>query len=175
MRIGWVVIKIIGTAFESVLLYKLDLLWLFFRHVCCIKRIKWLFSHTLFRPFKRSLRSRSLSFLFVAAGERLVIHTHRFGTIKSSLLSWLLHNNFFAHGSIHCFYLKRNFLDTGYHLTLKILYPYVCWWDFCVDCAFRKKPLRRLFEPTLFGLLQVLLIDKRAKHFVFDHLRHACC
>ncbi len=159
MRIGWVVIKVIWTTFESVLLHKLDLLWLVFSHICRIESIERLLADTLFRSLKLCLWGWCLRVLIISARKRLIEHTHRFCTVETSLLFRLLSNYLLADLCIDCFDFKCCLINIRYNLAWKILNPDISGRNLCVDCAFCEKPLWRLFEPALIGLFLILLVD----------------
>jgi hypothetical protein len=86
MRIRGIVVKVVGPAFEPVLLNELDFLRLLLAHVCRVERFKGLFADALFRPLKDALRGRRLGLLIVSARERLVVHTDRLCAVQASFL-----------------------------------------------------------------------------------------
>lgn len=55
MRIGGVVVKVVGPAFEPILLYELNLLRLLLAQVCRVERVEGLFADALLGPLEDGL------------------------------------------------------------------------------------------------------------------------
>jgi hypothetical protein len=166
IRISWVVIKVVGPPFESVLLYELNWLRLFICQINCIECFEWLFFNCSFSLFE--LR-RAHSCL-----QSVVIDASHICEVKSILVV-LSHSLFFL--IINCVLLLNLVNDkikVFELLPLEILNSNIGWRNCSMKRAFCWQPLW-LLEHLLVVLTNVFIIYQWRKDFCLNYLLHASC